>query len=156
MIDYYSGGLPPGYEWPNGQILASALVNYPEYYATYGGGNTPDMRGFTAITLDNLGGAAAGRFPSGYISGSTFGGVGGQDGVALVTSQMPAHNHTINISESPHSHYVSYLASAFSQYAAPASYYINYATYTGGYTSGATTGITATSVSAGNGLMHRN
>jgi microcystin-dependent protein len=156
LLDLWGTTLPPGFEWPNGQTLASVATNYPEYNAAIGSGATPDLRGFAGITLDNLGGAAAGRLPNGYISGSTLGATGGQDGVTLAATQMPAHNHTINISDPGHVHYVTYLAAAYSNYAAPASFFINYATYAGGNTSTGYTGITATSVNAGSGLMHSN
>ena len=89
MLDFYGATLPAGFEWPNGQTLASVATNYPEYNAAVGSGLTPDVRGYAGIPLDNLGGVAAGRLPHGFISGSTLGAVGGVDQIALVTANLP-------------------------------------------------------------------
>ena len=156
LVDLYSATLPAGYEWPNGQTLASVATNYPEYNAAVGSGLTPDVRGYAGISLDNLGGVAAGRLPNGQITGTTLGATGGVDAAALTIAQLPAHNHTINISDPTHSHAVTYLAAAFSNYAAPASFFINYATYASGNTAAAATGITATSVNTGSGTIRGN
>ena len=88
-IEYHGSALPAGFEWPNGQTLASASTNYPEYNAVFGSGATLDKRGRIGVAMDNLGGSAAGRLPNGYINGSTFGATGGGDGVTLATSQIP-------------------------------------------------------------------
>ena len=93
MLDYWNTTLPPGYEWPNGQTLTSG--NYLEYFAAFGSYATPDLRGYAGRTLDNLGGTAAGRLPSGYISGSTLGAVGGVDAVGLARAQIP--NLTVSV-----------------------------------------------------------
>jgi microcystin-dependent protein len=104
LIDFYGTNLPAGYEWPNGQTLPSVATNYPELNARYGAGPLPDLRGFAGITLDNLGGAAAGRLPSGFIAQTTLGAIGGSDGIALTTGQMPVHFHTASISDPGHTH----------------------------------------------------
>lgn len=89
MIDFNSTGLPAGFEWPNGQTLASVATAYPEYNAAVGSGVTPDLRGRVTVTLDNLGGSAAGRLSGGIISGSTIGASGGTDTVTLDKTMIP-------------------------------------------------------------------
>jgi microcystin-dependent protein len=115
----------------------------------------PDRRGRFIAGRDNMGGSAAGRLDgsvTGGINGIKLGGTGGEQGHALVTGELAAHNHTINISDGGHSH----------TYNDPN---INGAggTVTGGGTKGATasgttstatTGITATSVNTGSGTAH--
>ena len=61
LLDYGLSALPPGYEWPSGQTLASAATNYPEYNAVVGSGLTPDWRGRSGKVIDNLGGTDATR-----------------------------------------------------------------------------------------------
>ena len=107
MIDYSGASFPAGYEWPSGTALSSA-TNYPEYNAVTGSLATPDMRGRLGIPLDNLGGVAAGRLPSGFISGSVLGSTGGADANTLVTGNLPAYtpagtitNGAITVSLSP-------------------------------------------------------
>jgi hypothetical protein len=104
MLDFYGTTLPAGFEWPNGQTLASVATNYPEYNAAVGSGLTPDMRGYAGIVLDNLGGAAAGRLPNGQISGSVLGATGGVDAAVITSSQLPAHQHNVFIYDPTHSH----------------------------------------------------
>lgn len=100
MIDFNSTGLPAGFEWPNGQTLASVATAYPEYNAAVGSGVTPDLRGRVAVTLDNLGGSAAGRLSGGIISGSTIGASGGTDTRGLITGNLPAYTPTGTIASS--------------------------------------------------------
>src|SRR5262245_57668569 len=88
MIDFAGSVLPAGYEWPNGQVLASVAADYPDYNAAMGGGATLDMRGRVGITLDNLGGAAAGRVGT-IITGTAVGNTGGSETVALGTANIP-------------------------------------------------------------------
>jgi len=104
-IEYHGSSLPAGYEWPNGQTLSSA-ANYPEYNLTTGGLTTRDKRGLTSICLDNLGGVAAGRLPSGYINANALGATGGVDGVTLSTGQIPAHQHNVyvQVNDPGHTH----------------------------------------------------
>lgn len=91
-IEYHGSTLPFGYEWPNGQTLASASTAYPEYSAVMGSGVTLDKRGRIGIALDNLGGSAASRVGV-YIIGTAVGNVGGIEGVVLDATQIPAHAH---------------------------------------------------------------
>lgn len=90
LVPYSLAALPPGYEWPNGQTLASASTNYPDFYTANGSsGVVIDKRGRVGITLDNLGGAAAGRLAGGIITGTAVGNVGGADTVTLGLTQIP-------------------------------------------------------------------
>ena len=97
MVDFNSATLPFGYEWPNGQTLASVATNYPEFNAVNGGGLTLDLRGRIAVTLDNLGGSAAGRLAGGVITGSAIGNTGGSDTRSLITSNLPPYTPTGSI-----------------------------------------------------------
>jgi microcystin-dependent protein len=106
MIDFWGSVLPPGFEWPNGQTLTAA--NYPEYALVRGSGTTPDLRGYTGVVLDNLGGAAAGRLPNGVINGTAVGNVGGVDSAAVTAGQMPPHFHNITLTDPGHSHTIPY------------------------------------------------
>ena len=99
LVSFFGTTLPAGYEWPSGQTLSSA-ANYPEFNAVTGSLLTPDFRGRTEITLDNLGGTAAGRLPSGWISGSTLGAVGGTDNSQLATANLPAYTPAGGVSVS--------------------------------------------------------
>jgi len=93
LLDFYGSTLPAGYEWPNGQTLASVATNYPEYNAAVGSGLTPDIRGRTATTLDTLGGLDASRLttsPSIGAGRNTLGTGGGLAGVGLVVGNIPA------------------------------------------------------------------
>jgi len=110
MIDFWGTVVPPGYEFPNGQTLASVATNYPEYNAWMGSGATPDLRGYAGIVLDNLGGAAAGRLPNGQISGSALGAVGGIDAsnVTIASLQAHAHNMYQQFNDPTHSHTLPY------------------------------------------------
>lgn len=89
MLPYDSATLPAGYEWPNGQTLASVSTNYPEYNNIKGSGVTLDKRGRVGVTLDNLGGSAAGRLAGGIITGTAVGNTGGTDTVTLSLLQIP-------------------------------------------------------------------
>jgi len=112
-LEYHGSALPAGFEWPNGQTLSSS-ANYPEYNSVRGGLTTMDRRGYAGITLDNLGGSSAGRLPSGFITGTAVGNVGGVDGVTLSLAQTPAHQHNVYMHDPGHSHTVSINAGASS------------------------------------------
>lgn len=99
LVDFNSAALPPGYEWPNGQTLSSS-ANYPEYNSVNGGLLTLDLRGRTAVTLDNLGGSAAGRLAGGIITGTAVGNTGGSDTRSLSTSNMPSYTPSGSVSSS--------------------------------------------------------
>lgn len=95
MLPYDSATLPAGYEWPNGQTLASASTNYPEYNNAKGSGVTLDKRGRVGVTLDNLGGSAAGRLAGGIITGTAVANTGGTDTVTLSAAQIPSITSTV-------------------------------------------------------------
>lgn len=96
-VEFHGGALPAGFEWPNGQTLSSA-ANYPEYNAAMGSLATLDKRGRIGVTLDNLGGAAAGRLSGGFITGTAVGNVGGTDGVTLAAAQIPTITSNVSVS----------------------------------------------------------
>lgn len=102
-IEYHGSTLPFGYEWPNGQTLASASTAYPEYSAVIGSGVTLDKRGRIGVALDNLGGSAAGRVGT-IITGTAIGNVGGAETVTLSSAQIPAHTHPNVFNDANHSH----------------------------------------------------
>lgn len=157
-LDFFGSALPAGFEWPNGQILASVATNYPELNGVYGSGNLPDLRGFVCVGLDNMGGAAAGRLPNGFINGSLLGATGGVDGVVLNTNQMPNHSHGASSVSSDSGHTHSYSVTGVSNQ--PVTGGGNLANNGAGP---ATTGVgtasitTTTTISAsGGGLVHSN
>jgi hypothetical protein len=93
MVDFNSATLPPGYEWPNGQVLSSS-ANYPEYNSANGGLTTLDLRGRVTAALDNLGGSAANRLTATYFGGAatTVGAVGtSNESVTLGTTNLPPY-----------------------------------------------------------------
>ena len=61
IIPFDGSSLPVGYEWPNGQTLASASTNYPDYNSRKGSGATRDLRQ-RVIGFTNMAGADSGRF----------------------------------------------------------------------------------------------
>lgn len=87
-VEFHGSALPAGFEWPNGQTLSSA-ANYPEYNSVMGALTTLDKRGRVGITLDNLGGSAAGRLAGGIITGTAVGNTGGSDTRTLLTGNLP-------------------------------------------------------------------
>lgn len=101
-IEYHGSTLPFGYEWPNGQTLASASTVYPEINAVLGSGVTIDKRGRYSATLDNLGGSAAGRITTagGGVDGSTLFAVGGGQNITLITANLPPYTPSGSISAS--------------------------------------------------------
>lgn len=154
MIDCWTSGTTPpaGYEWPNGQTLASAATNYPEYNNRMGSGFTPDLRGYTCVTLDNLGGAAAGRLPNGFISGSALGAVGGIDGFALSAAQMPQHRHGMVFNDSGHTHPMYGIYGGIGNVASIGNSTVSYVTYPalGGVTGSNSSAVGYVSDGAGN------
>ena len=96
--------LPPGCVWAYGQNLL--ISDVPEYFAEvgtlYGGNGTttvgvPDRRGRVGAGKDNMGGTAANRLTgtSGGVPGATLGAVGGAQQHAMITAEMPAHQHQL-------------------------------------------------------------
>jgi microcystin-dependent protein len=95
IIEYAGTTLPVGYEWPNGQTLASASTNYPDYNAIRGSGTTPDRRGRTAAGKDDMGGGSANRLTgqTNGVNGDNFEATGGLETHALGGAQLPPHQH---------------------------------------------------------------
>lgn len=92
-IEIQTATLPVGYEWPNGQTLASASTNYPEFYIANGNsGVTFDERGRVTAGKDDMGGTSANRLTT-PINGDTLGAAGGAESVALTEAQLAAHTH---------------------------------------------------------------
>ena len=98
ILDFDGGSLPVGYEWPNGQTLASAAANYPDFFAVKGSGVTRDVRGRVLAARDVLGGAAAGILTSATMTpdGQTLGATGGTEQGTLNVGQLPTHTPTTN------------------------------------------------------------
>lgn len=95
-IPYHGSALPVGYEWPNGQTLASASTSYPDFYARNGSsGVVVDLRGRLPVGKDDMGGSAAGRVTTAGsgVDGATLGAVGGAQNVTLTEAKLPAHTH---------------------------------------------------------------
>lgn len=90
--EFNGATLPPGYLWDNGQSFSATL--YAELYKALGSSITAtyDKRGRVSATLDNLGGAAAGRIVNNLtngVPGTTLGGGGGLDRHTLIEAQIP-------------------------------------------------------------------
>src|SRR5271168_5273429 len=86
---------PNGWAMCNGQILSIAqnTALFSLLGTTYGGD------GQTTYALPNLQGAAPLHFGQGVgLSEYNLGDTGGEEEVTLITSQMPAHSHTVNAS----------------------------------------------------------
>lgn len=96
IIEYAGTALPVGFEWPNGQTLASASTNYPDYNTVRGSGTTPDRRGRIAAGKDDMGGTSANRLTnqSGGLNGDVFETTGGSETHQLTTAQLASHQHT--------------------------------------------------------------
>ena len=95
IVDCPIAGLPVGYEWANGQTLASASTNYPDYFAVNASlGAVPDRRGRIGVGRDDMGGSAAGRVTNvgtgnSGIDGITVGAVGGAQSISIVRANFP-------------------------------------------------------------------
>lgn len=95
--------VPSGWLAAGGQAVSRAT--YAALFAVlgtyYGAGdgsttfNLPDLRGRTAVGLDNLGGTAANRVTSAGsgITGVTLGATGGAENHTLTEAQIPSHRH---------------------------------------------------------------
>lgn len=100
MVAPFAGTTPPsGWLWANGAEVSRIVYDalFDEIGTTYGAGNgtstfnVPDLRGRTAVGLDNMGGAAdAGRLDV----ANTLGASGGAQKVALTPSETPLRSHT--------------------------------------------------------------
>lgn len=87
LVDFSGSTLPYGFEWPSGQVLASASTAYPEFFSVYGSGTTLDLRGRVTVPLDNLGGSAASRVAAATSVGVTA----GSETRTLLTANLPAY-----------------------------------------------------------------
>jgi microcystin-dependent protein len=97
VLDCALSALPVGYEWANGQTLASASTNYPEFYSANGSsGVVIDARGRVVAGQDDMGGTSANRLTglSDGVNGDTFGAAGGLESTTLAEANLPAHVHT--------------------------------------------------------------
>lgn len=95
-IPLHAASLPVGYEWPNGQTLASASTKYPEFYSVNGNsGVTLDKRGRVGAGKDDMGGTSANRLTglSGGINGDVFGNTGGDEKHVLDVTELTSHVH---------------------------------------------------------------
>ena len=100
--------LPVGYEWPNGQTLASASANYPDYNARKGSGVTVDLRGWGSFGKDDMGGVAAGRITTAILGfdGAALDSVGGLQNAPIAQANLPAISlaTTIPAGQGDHAH----------------------------------------------------
>lgn len=152
LIDFAGSALPTGYEWPNGQVFASAL-DYPDYNSLMGGLTTLDLRGRTSIASDTLGIGAAGRV--GAIIAGTLGSTGGSETVTLNTTQIPSHIHANTLNDLGHDHSIDVGPSGAGTSQVTQGAPGVGATVTGPVNSN-TTGISINNVAAGGGLAHSN
>jgi microcystin-dependent protein len=108
--------MPGGWLFAAGQAVSrtSFVGLFNTIGTTYGTGdgsttfNLPDLRGRSIFGLDNMGGTAAGRISLGILgnisSGTTLGSTGGEENHGLVTTEIPAHTHSVNDSGHYHSY----------------------------------------------------
>jgi len=103
-IEFHGATLPVGYEWPNGQTLASASTKYPEYNSVVGSGVTLDRCGRVGVGKDDMGEASNNRITAAGcgIDGDTLGAAGGTETHTLTTAQLAVHSHTAT--DSGHTH----------------------------------------------------
>lgn len=105
-LEYHGSSLPVGFEWPNGQTLAIASTNYPDFYSINGSsGVTKDKRQRIAAG-SSLGGADPARITTAAssIDGTTAFSTGGAQTVDLIQSDLPNINQTVTISDTGHTH----------------------------------------------------
>lgn len=133
----------------------------------------PDLRGRAIIGMDSMGNSAAGRVTDAVLGADSdlLGAVGGAQTHTLTTAQLAAHNHTINVTDPGHRHFVA-SEDNVNQPGAPTNttqvayvgqssdekYMLQRGTSdaTVGRSSSGTTGITAASVNNGSGDPHNN
>jgi microcystin-dependent protein len=97
IIKIFAGNFPPrGWAFCNGQIMSIAqnTALFSILGTTYGGNGQvtfalPDLRGRAPI--------GTGTGPG--LSNFQLGEVGGVENVTLITNQIPAHNHTLNVND---------------------------------------------------------
>lgn len=103
VLDLHATALPVGYEWPNGQTLASASTKYPEFYAVNGNsGLTINLRGRVVAGKDDMGGTSQNVLTgqTNGINGDTYGALGGEERHQLTIPELAEHTHI----QDPHTH----------------------------------------------------
>jgi microcystin-dependent protein len=168
MLEYTGTAAPnSAFVLPFGQAISRTV--YAAYFAlvgtTYGAGdgtstfNVIDKRGRVSAGKDDMGGSVAGRLTAGGsgIAGATLGATGGAETHTLTTAQMPAHNHSITITDPGHTHTGTAPFAAGANYASGPNPQAAQITGTSPIVINSnTTGITATSANAGSNSAHNN
>lgn len=105
-MDFWGTTAPTGWLFCYGQAVSR--TTYSKLFAKIGTAhgvgdgsttfNLPDKRGRASFGKDDMGGSSADRLTdqSGGIDGDTLGDTGGAETHQLVTSEMPAHTHSIS------------------------------------------------------------
>ena len=107
LIDLQVADLPVGYEWPNGQTLASASTKYPEFYAANASsGVTLDLRGRVGAGKGNMGGADAARLTATHFgaNGATLGAASSSESFQQTSATVGSHTHTTGVESQGHTH----------------------------------------------------
>jgi microcystin-dependent protein len=109
ILDFAGTSAPTGWLLCYGQTLdASANTQYQDLFDvignTFGGTNNtdfvvPDLRGRVVAGQDDMGGSSANRLTgaSGGVNGDTFGAAGGAETHTLITAEIPAHTHPLDL-----------------------------------------------------------
>lgn len=173
VFDYAGNTVPSGYLLCDGSAVSRTTYSalFSAIGTTWGAGdgsttfNVPDLRRRATI-------GAGGTSVSG--PAATLGSVGGEEAHVLTTPELPAHNHTITITETPHSHANTLSDLGHSHAFGAASNIQNGGTSPSAFNAGttgstqsattgitisnatATTGITANSANTGGGTAHNN
>lgn len=115
VIDYWGSTAPSGFMFAYGQAISR--TTYAELFAVMGTSagagdgtttfNLPDYRAVTSVGKANMGGTLRSLLSD--FAASTLGSVFGAQSIALTSSQMPVHTHTVSGSTNSagaHSHSV--------------------------------------------------
>ena len=165
-----SGGIPSWSLLPYGQAISrttysalAALASAAGYPHGSGDGSTtfnlPDYRGRVGAGKDDMGGVTANRITAAVsgVNGATLGATGGSEGVTLTTAQIPAHNHSISITDPGHTHQITIAVQNFSGGSDVDLRNDTSTSFGQTYTStSSTTGISASAANAGGGGSHLN
>lgn len=100
MTPWIGASAPTNWTLMYGQTLVNAQSTYPTLWANAdsafkSGSNliVPDMRARVPVGLDNMGGSDAGRLSV----SNTIGGTGGAETHALITAELPPHDHDSSV-----------------------------------------------------------